>query len=175
MDLFSDSLARLKHQLRVSKDREVADALGLSPTAFSERKKRGSFPQRELVALAQSKPELGLDVTYILTGETQRDRAANLAAGPRASAVEAVLDLHRGKEASAPPAPSRDELARGTRTDPDWPLVMEWVYDALNARKLRMPNGKKLRELVDAVLVLLRLEEGELDREKTRRKIDALL
>jgi transcriptional regulator with XRE-family HTH domain len=68
MDFFSDSLARLKHYLRVSKDQEVAEALGMSKTAFSERKKRSSFPEKELRALAQQRPELGIDVDYVLTG-----------------------------------------------------------------------------------------------------------
>lgn len=72
MDVFSDSLARLKHLLRVSKDGEVAAALGFSKTAFSERKKRRSFPTEELRALAKSHPELGIDVDYVLTGQYGR-------------------------------------------------------------------------------------------------------
>ena len=69
MDFFPDALARLKHQLRVSKDQEVAAALGLSKTAFSERKKRGSFPEKELRALAQQRPDIALNLDYILTGK----------------------------------------------------------------------------------------------------------
>lgn len=68
MVFFSDSLSRLKHALRVSKDQEVAEALGLSKTAFSERKKRESFPIKEVFELAQQKPELGLDPDWIVTG-----------------------------------------------------------------------------------------------------------
>lgn len=58
---------------------------------------------------------------------------------------------------------------------PSWPQVLEWVYDALNARQRRMPNGKKLRELVDAVMVLLQVEQGECDDANVRRKIEAVL
>lgn len=79
MDFFSDSLLRLKHYLRVSKDQEVANALGLSKTAFSERKKRNSFPEKELRALAQQRPELGIDVDYVLTG-AGRDGVTSAAA-----------------------------------------------------------------------------------------------
>lgn len=68
MDFFPEVLTRLKHALRVSKDQEVAQALELSKTAFSERKKRGAFPEKELRALAAKRPELGLDMNYILTG-----------------------------------------------------------------------------------------------------------
>lgn len=69
MNLFSESLDRLKFQLRVSKDQEVAAALGMSKTAFSERKKRGSFPEREVLELCKSRPEL--DSHFILTGITR--------------------------------------------------------------------------------------------------------
>lgn len=73
MDFFSDSLDRLKHELRVSKDGEVASALGMTKTAFSERKKRGSFPEKELRALAAERPEI--DVRYVLTGERESRQA----------------------------------------------------------------------------------------------------
>lgn len=58
---------------------------------------------------------------------------------------------------------------------PSWPQVLEWVYDALVARNRRMPNGRKLRELVDAVMVLLQVEQGEQDDANVRRKIEAIL
>ena len=69
MIIFSDALDRLKHELRVSKDQEVAALLGLGKTAFSERKKRESFPDREVRALSASRPELELDVDYIFSGQ----------------------------------------------------------------------------------------------------------
>lgn len=65
-DDFLQALNRLKHELRLSKDYEVAAALGLSKTAFAERKKRGAFPHKELIAFAASRPEL--DMNYVLTG-----------------------------------------------------------------------------------------------------------
>ena len=71
MNLFSDRLNRLKPMLRVSKDQEVAAALGLSKTAFSERKKRDSFPELELRALARERPDLNIDVDYVMSGVAQ--------------------------------------------------------------------------------------------------------
>jgi transcriptional regulator with XRE-family HTH domain len=68
MNFFSEIVARLKYELHVSKDMEVADALGLSKSAFSERKRRGEFPEKKLWALAESRPELNLDVGYVLNG-----------------------------------------------------------------------------------------------------------
>lgn len=69
MVLFGPVLLRLKEQLGVSTDKEVAAILGLSPTAFNDRKKRGAFPEDKLLALVAIRPELNLDVAYILTGE----------------------------------------------------------------------------------------------------------
>lgn len=84
VDFFSEALSRLKHELRVSKDGEVAALIGLGKTAFSERKKRGSFPDREVVALARNRPELGVDVAFVLTGVRAKTQAT--LAGIRAAA-----------------------------------------------------------------------------------------
>lgn len=63
---FSECLQRLKHELRVSTDKEVAYALGLSKTAFAERKRRGAFPVEKTRVLCALKPHL--DEVFILTG-----------------------------------------------------------------------------------------------------------
>ncbi len=52
--------------------------LGIGEKAFNARKKRGSFPEKELRALAQQRPELGIDVEYVLTG-AYAPQAASLA------------------------------------------------------------------------------------------------
>ena len=76
VDFFNDKLNRLKTVLGVTKDKEVGEALSLKEKAFNARKTRGSFPEKELRALAQQRPELGIDVEYVLTGGrlTQRER-----------------------------------------------------------------------------------------------------
>ena len=66
MGNFSEVLDRLKHELRVSKDQEVADFLGMSKTAFAERKRREVFPEEKLLAVAPEHP--GVDVGYVLRG-----------------------------------------------------------------------------------------------------------
>ena len=114
MDFFSDSLSRLKHLLRVSKDGEVAVALGMKKTAFSERKKRGSFPEKELRALAQQRPELGIDVEWVLHGSLQERRVA-AAAAVYAHSLEAV------------PQPAASEPFDGlAATDQESALVAHW-------------------------------------------------
>lgn len=76
MNSFEEAALRLKQQLRVKTDKEVAEAIGLSAVAWVGRKNRGNFPEKELRALAQQRPDLGLDVEYVLTGGllTQRER-----------------------------------------------------------------------------------------------------
>lgn len=65
---FEQALLRLKEQLQVQADKDVALTLGLSATAFNDRKKRGAFPEDKLLALSARRPELGLDVGYVLGG-----------------------------------------------------------------------------------------------------------
>lgn len=67
-DEFMPPLLRLQRLLGVSKDKEVAEALGLSVTALSERKRRGSFPIERLHDLARRRPDLAIDAHYVLTG-----------------------------------------------------------------------------------------------------------
>ena len=76
MNFFEEAALRLKQQLGVSQDKEVASHLGLSPRAWAGRKQSNAFPEKELRALVQQRPELGIDVEYVLTGGrlTQRER-----------------------------------------------------------------------------------------------------
>lgn len=74
---FGEALSRLKVQMGVSEDQEVAEALGLSKAAFSARKGRDSFPEKELRALLNERPELPIDVDYVLTGRQQKVAEGN--------------------------------------------------------------------------------------------------
>lgn len=74
MQEFDQQLLRLKAQLRVTSDQDVAALLGMSKAAFSDRKRRGSFPVDKLQALAHQRPDLPLDVLYVLTGKTVKER-----------------------------------------------------------------------------------------------------
>ena len=76
MNFFDEAALRLKQQLQVKTDKEVAEALGLSAVAWVGRKKRDNFPEVELYALVAKRPELKIDVEYVLTGGTltQRER-----------------------------------------------------------------------------------------------------
>lgn len=75
---FVDILNRLKLALGVSMDKEVAQFLEVTPTAFAERKKRGSFPDEQLRLIAVKRSDLNLDVDYILTGDSERRKQKQL-------------------------------------------------------------------------------------------------
>lgn len=81
MGNFEDILIRLKQQLGVATDKEAASVLGLTPSAFNDRKKRGSFPLDKLRALKASMPKLNVD--YILTGSAAALIAADLTEAKR--------------------------------------------------------------------------------------------
>lgn len=66
MTPFESQLLRLKELLQVTKDREVARALGMTPAAFSYRKVQGSFPEEHLLRLNQARPDI--DPVYVLFG-----------------------------------------------------------------------------------------------------------
>lgn len=67
---FDQILLRLKQQLGVTTDKEVAGALGLSKTAFAERKRRGVFPVEAVAVLAGRNSNI--DVDYVLNGVSSR-------------------------------------------------------------------------------------------------------
>ncbi len=69
MDLFEKILLRLKEQLNIQTDKGVAEILGLSQKAFISRKLRNSFPEEKLLALTVRRPDLKIDVDYVLTGK----------------------------------------------------------------------------------------------------------
>lgn len=68
MDFFDEAALRLKQQLKVTEDKQVAEMLGMTGNAWTMRKRRRSFPEVELYALAAKRPELKIDVKYVLTG-----------------------------------------------------------------------------------------------------------
>lgn len=117
MNSFEAALSRLKHALRVSNDTEVASALGMSKTAFAERKRRGSFPDRQLLALAAARPELGLDANYILHGETVKDAVAGMLKnfGPRLKELRGRRSVAAFAKATNIPAEEVGRLERGER------------------------------------------------------------
>ncbi|GHT93944.1 hypothetical protein FACS1894116_07080 [Betaproteobacteria bacterium] len=88
---------RLKQQLKVRDDKDVAVILGMSAAALNMRKKRGNFPETELYALAAKRPDLRLDVGLVLHGDRltpdQRTALAVTAAYPPAGIPDAAAEV----------------------------------------------------------------------------------
>lgn len=78
-DSFTGILLRLKERTGLVSDKEVAELLGMSDKAFAARKTRAAFPSDRLRALAEKRPDLGLDVGYVLNGLNAADVSAMLA------------------------------------------------------------------------------------------------
>ena len=70
--LFVGFLERIKQELDLKKDKDVAEFLGLEPKAFSIRKKRDSIPVDAVRAAAFEHPQLNADWGYILTGRREK-------------------------------------------------------------------------------------------------------
>ncbi|AWI78604.1 hypothetical protein CEW87_04040 [Parazoarcus communis] len=89
-----------------------------------------------------------------------------------------VSDQTETYSVRSPESAGRETLARGTEADPAWPMVAELVYDALLSKDTgaEMPNGRRFRELVTAVLVVLRLDEnGDIRRDTARKKVSSIV
>jgi hypothetical protein len=99
MVLFEPVVLRLKEQLGVSTDKQVAALLGLSPTAFNDRKRRDAFPEDKLLALVATRPDLKLDVAYILTGDRAVVHAMMGAVRAAAEVVERLGGTKAQREA----------------------------------------------------------------------------
>jgi hypothetical protein len=66
MNFFDEASLRLKQELKVTEDKQAAELLGLSASAWKQRKTRDSFPEKELWALSAQRRDI--DVTYVLRG-----------------------------------------------------------------------------------------------------------
>ncbi|MDE3995312.1 helix-turn-helix domain-containing protein [Glaesserella parasuis] len=97
MNSFTEKLLRLKNELKIQDDKDIAEILGLGVKAFSARKSRGSFPEKELFALKAKRPELNLDMDYILLGTRRKVfeamEAETLKGMPAAD--EPMFNIHR--------------------------------------------------------------------------------
>ena len=133
MKQFDQQLMRLKSLLGVTGDQDVAALLDMSKAAFSDRKKRDSFPEEKLRALAHRRPDLPIDVEYVLRGETARMRYERDHQGQPASIAEVtsygmqealkpdeqlLLEAYRGLTTSARKALLADLLTGGKSVRP---------------------------------------------------------
>ncbi|NMG48976.1 hypothetical protein GO613_12780 [Azoarcus communis] len=104
-DKFRAQLDRLRTALAVREDQEVASMLGMTKAALSARKARGSFPEKELRALAQRRPDLSIDVEHVLSGTALREKRQNAAGQVLYQGTE-IVHLMTGEPESSPHYPT---------------------------------------------------------------------
>lgn len=109
MRIFDVCLLRLKQAVKATDDQEVAELLGMTKAAFSDRKRRDSFPEDKLRAVAHQRPDLGIDVGYVLTGVSS---AASDATSVLRECTEQVMLLGLPSTASI----AVRDIVFGTRT-----------------------------------------------------------
>ncbi|MBS0212334.1 MAG: hypothetical protein JSR26_04020 [Proteobacteria bacterium] len=78
----------------MSSDKAVAELLGMGEKALNARKRRDSFPAEKVKVLAADRPDLNLDVRYVLTGITEA-LDNNLNALREATRLAVALGLSR--------------------------------------------------------------------------------
>lgn len=71
MNEFEHIALRLKQSTGAGSDRELAALLGMGEKTFGSRKMRGKFPTELVYVLAAKRPDLNIDVDYVLTGQTR--------------------------------------------------------------------------------------------------------
>lgn len=83
VEIFEDVISRAKLALKVNSDAELAELLGMTPTAFSNRKRTKSVPYERLNAALSSR---NVDLKWVLTGnpDTTSLRDASLVAAEAA-------------------------------------------------------------------------------------------
>lgn len=113
MKYFDEATLRLKQQLKLTTDKDVAEHLGISPSAWVGRKNRDHFPRKELLALSALRPDLHIDVHYVLADfptlstSLEHQKAVRAATQQDAAALAALsseerLLLDYFRQASAP-------------------------------------------------------------------------
>lgn len=142
MKQFDQQLMRLKSMLGVTGDQDVAALLDMSKAAFSDRKKRDSFPEEKLRALAQRRPDLPIDVEYVLRGETARMRYERDHPGQPASIAE--VTAYAMQEALKPDEQLLLEAYRGLTTSARKALLADLLTGGKTVRPKPQSDGIKV-------------------------------
>lgn len=136
---FEAALLRLKAALQMQTDKEVAAALGMSPTALNDRKKRDSFPDDRVRALAA---RLYFDADYVINGVAQ--------------AAQELIDAAReGKPMKKVSAQDAALLSRWHQcSEADQQLLLSLLKRLEGAQPSLTPDGKYPQKVEEPPLVL---------------------
>lgn len=135
MKNFTDIVNRLKTVLSVTMDKDVAEILGMSKSAFAERKRRGVFPENALRLLELERPDLKLDINYILSGVRDPNNANN----------EEIVNAIKASEVNMDDYPYKISPSLIAPTDATNPVLLNMDEIQLLANFRRSDNqGKQL-------------------------------
>jgi hypothetical protein len=152
---FEKATLRLKQQLGVTQDKQVAALLNLTDATWKMRKKRGQFPETEIYALAAKRPNLCLDLDYILTGQTEEQKAMLVATPEELPAIQAAYEQRK-----------LDETRLGKGSAGKKPGMLETVKNAYNlGEQVGKFAGNAIMSVPDALMgkpTPLTPEEAEL-------------
>ncbi len=146
MRAFDSQLLRLKQALGMTDDQDVARVLGMTKAAFSARKTRGAFPEDKLKALASDRPELRLDVKYVLTGVSDELERRMAAVG---TATRIAGRVEEGAARSEVQQAVFDALV-GTLTPDEQQLVHYFRNSDERGRALMLATGATVAVPMDA-------------------------
>ena len=100
--VFADIVKRLMEARNLRYEHEVAELLGFTRSAFTERKRRKAVPMKELVTFCERE---GIDLNWVLTGEEKgfivaEDRAMYGAQHPDPE-IQAVISMMESMDRDA--------------------------------------------------------------------------
>lgn len=176
---FNTQIGRLKQALGLHEDQEVAAALGMSKAALSARKARGAFPEKDLRALINRQPELGIDVLYVLTGEREyREQETQDQFIDRMQSIKATSLI---VDALPLPSSNRDGLKDCLTGDAekDAVSIAEALKGSTSAKiyQLESPNAPAVpeRDVCSMILDLLHARGRTLPAVKVWAIVDAIM
>jgi transcriptional regulator with XRE-family HTH domain len=166
MENFKNCLLRLKEQLGVEMDKDIASLLGLQTRAMTARKRRDSFPVKELEALAASRPDLGIDVRYVLTGQSAERPFADMGERLVGERLRLGMPVQYMAEKGGVSAKQQREFEEGRKRPPagylnrlsslgleaHWVLTGSEEDDAIRDKE-RFPYTPEIREFIEHYLL----------------------
>ncbi len=70
---------RLKHELHLKKDYELAEFFKITPQAYNARKKSNNFPIKKLKEILEQRSDLNhVNLRWVLTGKREQTKDLNL-------------------------------------------------------------------------------------------------
>lgn len=172
MKNFTDIVNRLKTELSVTMDKDVAEFLGMSKSAFAERKRRGAFPKEALMLADLKHSELKLNVEYILTGK-RGDELNQFLSKAAKEKIERHIDTEDITVEEQPITPKDADAY--VLVNMEEKILLNWYRRSdTKGKRLIFDIAKMTHESLLAQMRLIEYTENEIfnntERKKTRKK-----